>query len=212
MNRATRTTSGIIGVYAGLLGAVHGVYEILQGNAAPTRYLINAIGPPCQVELASHACFPALTLLPNFLISGILSVIIGLVIIFRSLAFVERDNGGLILILLSLLLLPIGGGFLPPLYGIIAGAAGTKIHSSFSWWLINIPTGITRNLGALWPWALTVYFAWALLELLLGYLFNDIMMQVSAPILSLTLLLLLLSVFAALAHDVMRRSSHQEEN
>ncbi|MGD9093570.1 MAG: hypothetical protein PVF74_12040, partial [Anaerolineales bacterium] len=114
MNRATRTTSGIIGVYAGLLGAVHGVYEILQGNAAPTRYLINAIGPPCQVELASHACFPALTLLPNFLISGILSVIIGLVIIFRSLAFVERDNGGLILILLSLLLLPICGGFLPP--------------------------------------------------------------------------------------------------
>jgi hypothetical protein len=209
VNRATRITSGIIGVYAGILVAVHGVYEILQGSAAPIGYMINAIGPLCQPEMASHACFPALTFLPSFLISGILTVVLGLAIVIWSLVLLGRPNGGLILILLSLLLFPVGGGFLPPLYSIIAGAAGTKIHSSFSWWRINIPTGITRTLGALWPWALIVYFAWALFELLLGYAFNDIMLQASTVILPLTLLLLLLSVFAAFAYDVLRRSSHQ---
>jgi len=45
MNRATSAVAGIVGAYAGLLGAAHGVYEILQGNAVPTGYMFNAISP-----------------------------------------------------------------------------------------------------------------------------------------------------------------------
>ena len=43
--RATRAVVSIVGVYGGLLGMEHGFFETLQGNVAPGRILINAIGP-----------------------------------------------------------------------------------------------------------------------------------------------------------------------
>jgi len=39
--------------------------------------------------------------------------------------FIQRKNGGLTLILLSILMLLVGGGFIPPLFGIIAGVIGS---------------------------------------------------------------------------------------
>lgn len=70
---ATRVAASALGVYVGLLGALHGYFEILQGDVAPDGLMINAIGPPCQPEEVGHACFPAMTLVPNFLVTGILA-------------------------------------------------------------------------------------------------------------------------------------------
>lgn len=42
-----RVAASMVGVYAGLLGAIHGYSEILQGNVAPDSLMINAIGSPC---------------------------------------------------------------------------------------------------------------------------------------------------------------------
>ena len=42
-------------------------------------------------------------------------------------AFVQRKNGGLVLILLSIIMLLVGGGVFPLGFGVIAGMIGTRI-------------------------------------------------------------------------------------
>jgi len=66
---------------------------------------------------------PALTVLPNLVFSGVLTVITALVLAIWSVAFVQRRGGGLVLILLSMALLLVGG-LAPPLVGLILGIAG----------------------------------------------------------------------------------------
>jgi len=75
---ATRLVGTVLGVFAGLLGLEHGYFEILQGNVKPSSALIHAIGPPCKPEKVWHGCEPAMTLVPNFLITGILATILSL--------------------------------------------------------------------------------------------------------------------------------------
>ena len=75
---------------------------------------------------------PALTFIPNYLVSSILSVFIGLLIIVWSTAFIQRRQGGIVLIILSAALLLVGGGIFPPLIGVVGGIAGTRINKPFS--------------------------------------------------------------------------------
>jgi hypothetical protein len=126
--RLVRVAAVVLGVYAALLGGVHGYNEILQGNGAPDAFMISAVGPPCVPESVWHACLPALTIVPSFLISGILVLVVCAAILVWTVGFVQRRRGGLILIGLAVILLLVGGGFFPPFYGIIAGAFGTRLN------------------------------------------------------------------------------------
>lgn len=116
----------MLGVLAGLIGAYHGYNEVLQGSVATPGIFINAIGPPCQ----GSACFPAMTLAPNFLVAGVLAILMSTVVLVWGAALVQRSRGGVVLIALSIVLLLVGGGFLPPALGIIAGTVGTRIRKS----------------------------------------------------------------------------------
>ena len=131
MRKATKTVAAWLGVAAGIAGVEHGVFEIMQGSTKPEGLVIASIGPPCVPEQAWNGCEPAMTIIPNFLVSGILSVVIGLVILIWSVWFVGRKNGGIVLILLSILLLLFGGGFFPPLIGMVGGAAGLQSGQRF---------------------------------------------------------------------------------
>jgi len=154
MRNATKTVATWFGIVAGIAGMMHGYYEILHGNTRPEGVVIPSIGPPCVAEEAWNACEPAMTLLPNFLITGILAIIIGLPMLIWSAGFIKRKHGGFILILLSMLLLIFGGGFFPPLIGIIGGIAGLFINKP----LPNKEPGATLRAAArLWPWPLVVF-------------------------------------------------------
>ena len=119
-----RAAASFIGVFAGLGGGVlHGVGEILQGNTVPSGIMIEA-----WPELTTLAGEPAMTIVPNFLLTGILAVIFGLVVAIWAAAFVQKKYGGLVLILLSIIMLLIGGGIIPPIFGVIAGIVGTRIR------------------------------------------------------------------------------------
>jgi hypothetical protein len=210
MNRATKIAATSFGIYAGFLGAVHGYFEIQQGNAAPEGILINAIGAPCRMDTVWHACLPAITIIPSFLVTGILVMIVGFILAIWAVAFVHKKHGGLVMILLSIVLALVGGGFIPAFIGITAGAAGTKINapltgqqSSKSW---------SRFPAKLWPWPLIAYFVWIPIEWLLGHFFNEFLLKQSTFAFISKMGLLLLTVFTAFAVDIQRNTDHQQNS
>jgi hypothetical protein len=202
MNRATRVAASALGAYAGLLGIEHGVFEILRGTGAPDAVLISAIGPPCQADAVWHACLPAMTVVPSFLATGILAVVLGLVVIVWAAAFVRRRGGGLVLMGLSVALLLVGGGFVPPFVGLVAGAAGTQIDAALSRWRQRQGSAV-HFLATLWPWPLIVLLVWFPGAWLMGALFEDAMLALGSVLFFLfDLGLPLLTVLTGVAHDV----------
>lgn len=120
----TRVTASILGIFAGLGGGVfHGIGEILQGNVAPDGIYIQAY--PAMQATAGE---PAITLVPNFLYTGILAIIMGILVTIWAGAFVGRKNGGWVLILLTIVMLLVGGGIVPVIIGVVGGIIGTRIN------------------------------------------------------------------------------------
>lgn len=105
-----------LGIFTGLGGASHGPGEMLQGNLAPESYVIQAW--PTLTVLNGE---PAITIIPSYLISGIATIIVGVSMAVWAWKFTEHKLGGPVLILFSLLLLAVGGGQVPPFFGIAAG-------------------------------------------------------------------------------------------
>jgi hypothetical protein len=138
-----------------------------------------------------------MTILPNFLVTGLLSVILGLAIMAWSASFVQRKNGGIVLILLSVAFLLFGGGFFPPLIGLVGGAAGTQINEP----LTGKPGSITRLAAKLWPWPLVIFMVWVWGQFPVGYFFNDFLKSIMGLGLLLILVSLPLSVYTGYAHD-----------
>ena len=168
---ALRITVAFLGTYAGLLAIQHGIFEVLQGSRAPDGLLINAIGPPCQPETVWHACYPALTVIPNLRVSGMLAVVAGLAVMIWALAFAQRERGGLILALLSLLMLPVGGGFVPVFVGLVAAVTARRLGAP-----VRPGGGGWRILSALWPWPLVLMTVWMPGSWLLGHFFGAAML------------------------------------
>ena len=129
--------------------------------------------------------------------SGILTVVIGLAIVIWAAVFIARRRGGLILIMLAVLALLVGGGFVPTFIAFIASMAAVRIHAS--------PSQKRRLLlAALWPWALVVLIIWAPSSWLLGHFFNQFMLNLGFVLFfCFDLGLPLLIVFSAHSHDIL---------
>lgn len=199
MRKATRTVATWLGIAAGIAGIEHGYFEILQGNVQPDSIVIQSIGPPCVPEEIWNACEPAMTIVPNYLVTGILAVLIGLLVVVWSLFFLQRKYGGLVLILLSVALLLFGGGFFPPLIGLVAGIAGTKINKPIS---SARPGSIARFAAKLWPWPLVIFLVWVVGQWVVGYFFNAFMQKAMYFGVLLILTMLPLSAYSAYGRDM----------
>ena len=213
MRSASRTTATVLGLFAGGAGIEHGIYEILSGNVRPQGLMISSMGPPCQPEAVWHRCEPAMTILPSFLITGIVAVAIGAFFMLWSLAFVQRKGGGLVLIFTSVPMLLFGGGLFPPLIGIVAGSVGTRLNRPQTPGPDHRPGALVRIASRLWPWTLIVLAGWLLGQWVVGFLFNDLLMASGFATPILIIGLLVLSPLAALAHDRTRTVPlNQEED
>jgi len=198
MRKATRIVSASFGILAGISGLEHGYFEALQGNTKPASVMFASWGPPCVPEKIWHGCEPAMSLLPSFLFSGILTIILALIIIIWSLGFIGQKNGGLVLLLLSIAFLLVGGGFFPPLIGIVGGAAGMNINKPIARNRVNGPV---RSAARVWPWPLVIFIVWSIGQFPVGYFFNDFLKSIMGLSLLLILSMLSLSVYTAYAHD-----------
>ena len=71
--------------------------------------------------LTSLAGEPAMTFIPSFSVSGIVTVITGIAVTIWAALRIQSKNGALVLILLSTMMLFVGGGLIPPALGVVAG-------------------------------------------------------------------------------------------
>jgi len=198
MRKATKAVAIWFGILAGIAGLEHGYFEILQGNTRPASMMFPSWGPQqCDPAILWHACEPAMSILPNFLVTGIITVLLGLAIMAWSALFLQRKHGGALLILLSMAFLLLGGGFFPPIIGIVGGLAGTQINRPLS----GRPGRITRLATKLWPWPLVIFLVWVLGQFPFGYFFNDFLKSIMVFSMLLILSSLPLSVYSAYAHD-----------
>lgn len=106
---ATRIIATTIGVFFGLFSGVnHGIFEILQGNTATGGLVIQAIGEAQRFwPLGTEEAF---TIIPNFMVTGILLIIVGLAIVIWSIWFLPGKHGRTVFLGLFILSFLVGGG------------------------------------------------------------------------------------------------------
>jgi hypothetical protein len=64
--------------------------------------------------------------------------------------FIDRKHGGWILLLLSVTLFLVGGGFAPIFLAIIASLTATRIYKPLKFWGVVLPGGIRSFLAKIW--------------------------------------------------------------
>jgi hypothetical protein len=76
---AARASTVIFGILAGLGGLTHGIGEVLQGNIRPEGIIINSwTQGPIATNMGGE---PAMTVVPNLLITGILTILVSLAVV-----------------------------------------------------------------------------------------------------------------------------------
>ncbi len=145
---ATRVTATTIGVIFGLSGFNHGFFEFLQGNTPTDGLVIQAIGEAQRFwPLGTEEAF---TIIPNFMISGLLSMVLGLAIVIWSIGFIQTQNGRAVFLGLFILLFLVGGGIGQIAFFIPAWAFATRIDKPLTWWRKVLPRRIWSLLSKLW--------------------------------------------------------------
>ncbi len=210
MNKATKTIAATLGVIFGISGISHGLFEALQGNTITGGLFISAIGE--AQKMWPHGNEYAFTLIPNFLITGIVAMIVGLTIIIWSVGFIHNKNGSTILILLFVLLLLTGGGVAQIIFFPLIWGVSTRINKPLTWWRKFLPIRIREPLGKLWSWALIISSSLIVFVLEIGTF--GFVPSVNDPDKVLSIMLsclgagygvLLLTIVAGFAHDIVMR-------
>ena len=168
---------------------------------------ISAIGE--AQRMWPHGNEPAFTLIPNFLITGIAAMLVGLTIIVWSLGFVHRKNGSTILFLLFVLLLLVGGGVAQILFFPWIWLVSTRINQPLIWWRKILPDKIQKPLGKLWLWCLiisSVLLVFALEIAVTGFVPGmsdpDAVVTVMLICLASEVVILPLTFISGFAHDI----------
>lgn len=210
INKATKTVVMAFGILLAFAGIEHGIGEILQGNVEPDSIFIKSWG---DSELFSiFAGEPAMSLIPNFFISGILAILVSIGIIIWVIFFLNTRMSGLILVLLSGLLLIVGGGFGPPLIGFIIGFAGMKINSDFPMLRTLRTTGMVKFISHIWKFS-TPFGIFCYLFLIPGSVilwgafgfYSPVLLTVAIV---LAFLMIFVSIISAYFYDAIRQSEN----
>jgi hypothetical protein len=146
---ATRTTVRVLGVLAAFTGIEHGVGEVTQGWAPPPAVVFES-WPQADAFVPLDG-EPAMSVVPSLVVSGVLSIVVAMLLGLTAVR-ADRAHVGVTLIGLSLVLLLVGGGFGPPLLGVLIGLLALRIDSPPS----RRPGPVLGVVARIYPWPLVV--------------------------------------------------------
>lgn len=199
MKSARQIFVAVMGGLMGLAGLEHGIGEILQGNVKPDGIMI--LSWPDSAFFQSLGGEPAMTILPNVLVTGILAVFFSVLFAGWSVFFAQRKHGGLVLMLLAVPMLLFGSGIFPPILGALIGAgvlASTKEYG------MQV-TGLRRLIGQGWRWIFAACcLAWLALfpgVAVLSYFFGVDRVDVTLAVMISAFVLLFLAYWSGIQHD-----------
>ena len=161
---AVRIVVMAFGLLCGFTGVIAGVFEILQGNNAIDSLRISTVGE--AYTMWQHNTYMAFTFIPNYLLTGIITSLISLLVIIWSIFFIQKRFGGLVFILLSILQLFTGGGFVIDL-ALITFILSLGIDSKLEWWNRIFNNRFGQILASLWIWSIFLYAVLAVILLII---------------------------------------------
>ena len=102
---------------------------------------MNALGSGYRWSAWKEGGEGAFTLIPNFLVTGIMATFLGLLMILWALCFIQKEHGPAVFLLLGITSFLTGGGVAQVLLFTITWGFATRIRAplTFSRWLIPPP-------------------------------------------------------------------------
>ncbi len=162
MRSATRLLVSTFGGLVAVAGIEHGIGEALQGGVATGSLTI--LSWPGTGPFEALGGEPAMTILPNLLLAGIVTMLISVAFLVWAAFFIERRHGALVLLLLCIPMLLAGGGFSPPILGAILAAAASRINAPLTCRHGRLGGRVRHILTAAWPWSFGIcLIAWLLM-------------------------------------------------
>jgi hypothetical protein len=205
MKNAKHLFITIMGALMGAAGMEHGVGELIQGNVAAQGIMIRSW--PESPFFQSLSGEPALTLIPNLQVTGVLAISFSLLFTVCAIFFSARKSGGVVMMMLAVPMLLFGSGIFPPILGALIGAGATVCQNKLD---PQLTTGLRWWFGKSWRWIFAACcIAWLALfpgVAILGYFFGIDDTNVTVAIILIAFTLLILTFWSSVQHD--RISSH----
>ena len=206
---ATGTIVTILGILVGISGAIHGFFEVLQGYRSTDGFFIFAIGKDNGWTIWTEGSEGAFTLVQNFLVTGILAIIVGVVLAVWSVFCIKTKRGSLVFLLIGISLFLVGGGVAQVPFIALTAAVITRIDKPLNWWRNNLSKNLRFTLAKLPFW----FFAGFLLLFSIAFEVSifGFFPQITEPSALLTIcwstlgfaaVLLLASIVGAFARDI----------
>jgi hypothetical protein len=143
---AARAVVASVGLVTAFAGVEHGVGELAQPSTDPGSLFIESWPHAAAFEPLGGE--PAMTLIPDLRVAGVVTILSSLMLGWWVLRAQARRRDGWLLLGLSVLLLLVGGGFGPPLIGLLLGYALLRADPSRP--LARPPGDARRALGRRW--------------------------------------------------------------
>jgi|GEM_PF-3044976 hypothetical protein len=135
LNKCTRTISSSIAVVTGVIGIFHGIAEVLQGDR-PTIDIGARIG--------------AFSVIPNYLLTGLITLIISGLILWCGFCLIHRRIGPLLYLALSLLQFSAGGGIAIVPGFILGFITASQIRKPLVFWEKRISEKWRLRFSSMW--------------------------------------------------------------
>jgi hypothetical protein len=202
---AVRISTAAFGTLCSLTGILAGVFLIFQGNAPTNAMKISYIGT--EYLMWEHDTYTAYTLIPNYLFSGIVTILASIVLLYWSIFHIHKTYGSIGFLALSTVQLLTGGGFVIDL-AVITFLLSFGINSKLIWWRDKLQNKFGYYLALFWFPAALVFsgLSVVLLAVTVAGTNSLDLMNLMAVLATVMFLPILLLIFGGLAYDVQKNT------
>src|SRR5258708_3447229 len=146
-NAATHAVGTTLGVLVGIGSIDHGLLECMQGFRPTPGLIVKALGSGYRWTVWKQGGEGAFTLIPNFLVTGIVATALGLAIIAWSIRLIQSPRGPKVFLLLAVASFLTGGGVAQIVLFTLTWGVATRIRASLGFWRLLLPGPVRPTLG-----------------------------------------------------------------